>query len=185
MERSRHSMWGRRLDQAGGHQCRREYHRVLPTRIAGWAWVPPQGFLRYADGHIIIIDAPQANSAVGAQPVSMSDFDEIAGTYIAAIPSVFTRSGAGVLTTIQVPGGGSAVATAINASGSVVGYSGYTGFVAHPDGYWAEIAIPVLPGCAKQTIPDGVNASGLVLQRHLIRLGQYIVNILPVTRFYG
>jgi uncharacterized membrane protein len=124
--------------------------------------VPVQGFLRYADGHIIIIEAPQAYYAVGAQPVSISDFDEIAGTYIAAGPGVFTRSGAGVLTNIQAPGGGSTVATAINASGSVVGYSGYTGFVAHPDGYWAEIAIPVLPNCSQQTIPDGINAAGMV-----------------------
>jgi hypothetical protein len=84
--------------------------------------VSVQGFLRYADGHIIIVDAPQAYYAVGAQPVSISDFDEIAGTYIAAGPGVFTRSGAGVLTDIQAPGGGSAVATAIHASGSVVGW---------------------------------------------------------------
>jgi hypothetical protein len=123
---------------------------------------PAQGFLRYADGHIITIGKSQAYYAVGAQPVSISDFDEIAGTYIAAVPSVFTRSGAGVLTTIQAPDGGLTVATAINASGSVVGYTGYTGFVAHPDGYWAEFAIPVLPGCAQQTIPDGINASGMV-----------------------
>jgi len=130
--------------------------------LQGGAGAPVQGFLRYADGHIIIIEAPGAYYAVGAQPVSISDFDEIAGTYIAAVPGVFTRSGAGVLTNIQAPGGGSTVATAINASGSVVGYSGYTGFVAHPDGYWAEIAIPVLPGCSQQTIPDGINAAGMV-----------------------
>jgi hypothetical protein len=130
--------------------------------LQGGAGAPVQGFLRYADGHIILIEAPGAYYAVGAQPVSISDFDEIAGTYIAAIPGVFTRSGAGVLTNIQALGGGSAVATAINASGSVVGYSGYTGFVAHPDGYWAEIATPVLPGCSQQTIPDGINAAGMV-----------------------
>jgi hypothetical protein len=34
--------------------------------------------------------------------------------------------------------------------------------VAHPDGYWAEIAIPVLPNCSQQTIPDGINAAGMV-----------------------
>jgi hypothetical protein len=133
------------------------YQPVLQDGVGG----PVQGFLRYADGHIITIDAPLANYDVGAQPVSISDFDDIAGTYIAQSPSVFTRS-AGVLTTIRAPDGGSTVATAINASGSVVGYSGYTGFVAHPDGYWAEIAIPAFPGCAQQTIPDGINAAGMV-----------------------
>ncbi len=66
---------------------------------------------------------PRPTMLWAAEPVSISDFGEIAGTYIAAGPGVFTRSGAGVLTNIQVPDGGSAVATAINASGSVVGYS--------------------------------------------------------------
>jgi hypothetical protein len=125
--------------------------------------VSVQGFLRYADGHIIIVDAPQAYYAVGAQPVSISDFDEIAGTYIAAGPGVFTRSGAGVLTDIQAPGGGSAVATAIHASGSVVGwFSNDTfinngnckavktgGFVMSPDGeltlFQPPRTIPTLP----------------------------------------
>jgi hypothetical protein len=122
----------------------------------------PQGFLRYADGRIITIDAPQTANDTGTQPVSISDFDEIAGTYLTQVPSVFTRSRAGVLTTIQSPSDGLTVATAINASGSVVGYYGYTGFVAHPDGYWAEILVPADAGCSQQTIPDGINASGVV-----------------------
>ena len=29
---------GSHFDRAGGHQCRRGYHGILPTRIAGWAW---------------------------------------------------------------------------------------------------------------------------------------------------
>jgi hypothetical protein len=57
-------------------------------------------------------------------------------------------------------------ALAINASGSVVGYFGYgngwAGFVAHPDGYWAEITIPAAPGCAPQTIPNSINAAGMI-----------------------
>jgi hypothetical protein len=55
--------------------------------------------------------------------------------------------------------------TAINNSGSVVGYSGIaagTGFVAHPDGFWAEIAIPGNPACANQTIPQAINAAGTI-----------------------
>ena len=43
----------------------------------------PQGFLRYADGHIITFDDPatpaQYGFPLGAQPVSISDFDDIAG----------------------------------------------------------------------------------------------------------
>ena len=71
------------------------------------------------------------------------------------------------LPTITVANGGG-IATAINASGSVVGFYGgggnnvFTGFVAHPDGYWAEIGIPGNPPCANQTIPDAINAAGTI-----------------------
>ncbi len=130
----------------------------------------PQGFLRYADGHIITFDGPPAEKGMPleAQPVSISDFDDIAGNfpYPASLPSVFTRSGAGLFNTIQAPYDVWTVATAINASGAVVGYSqgelGYTGFVAHPDGYWAEIAIPADSRCPQGPFPDGINAAGMV-----------------------
>jgi Chitobiase/beta-hexosaminidase C-terminal domain/Glycosyl hydrolases family 16 len=130
----------------------------------------PQGFLRYADGRIITFDPPpaQTGTPLEAQPVSISDFDGIAGNfpYPASLPSAFTRSRAGVFTTIQVPYDVWTVATAINASGSVVGYfkgeRGYTGFVAHPDGYWAEIAVPGDSRCPEGPFPDGINAAGTV-----------------------
>jgi hypothetical protein len=135
-----------------------------------------QGFLRYADGRIITF---AGNPAIylGLLPISINDFDEIAGNYTYTFSqTVFTRSRAGVFTTIQVPDRGSIEVTAINASGSVVGYTGYsangyTGFVAHPDGYWAEIVIPTNPDCpneapgainAAATIPGGINAAGTI-----------------------
>jgi hypothetical protein len=60
-----------------------------------------------------------------------------------------------------------AEATAINASGSVVGYSvtpgAGVGFVAHPDGCWAEVAIlPANLECVSQTIPESINAAGTI-----------------------
>jgi hypothetical protein len=132
----------------------------------------PQGFLRYADGHIITFDEPPTPDGlpVGAQPVSISDFDDIAGNDPYVPFSVFTRSGAGVFTTMQPPPNDAsdwwAVATAINASGSVVGYleqaQGSIGFVVHPDGYWTEISVPASRGCPHETILDGINAAGMV-----------------------
>jgi hypothetical protein len=125
-----------------------------------------QGFLRYADGRIITF---AGNPAIylGLLPVSINDFDEIAGNYVYRIQSAFTRSGAGVFTAIPAPPEESIEVTAINGSGSVVGYDGgindlYTGFVAHPDGYWAEFAVPANPDCANQTIPDAINAAGTI-----------------------
>jgi hypothetical protein len=63
----------------------------------------PQGFPRYADGHIITFDPSPAQKGMPleAQPVSISDFDAIAGNYPfpLAAPSVFTRSGGGVFNT--------------------------------------------------------------------------------------
>jgi hypothetical protein len=132
----------------------------------------PQGFLRYADGHIITFDPPQARNSMPpkAQPVSMSDFDEIVGNYSFPLmaPSFFTRSGRGVFNTIPGRGGADneTVATAINASGAVVGYwdndIGKVGFLAHPDGHWAQIAVPLTGYCVSDTIPDGINAGGMI-----------------------
>jgi hypothetical protein len=73
-----------------------------------------------------------------------------------------------VFTTIAAADGGG-VATAINDSGSVVGFYStgggnyvFTGFVAHPDGYWAEIRFPGNPACSNQIIPDAINAAGTI-----------------------
>jgi hypothetical protein len=62
------------------------------------------------------------------------------------------------------------LATAINASGSVVGFSGRsgipaTGFVLHPDGFAAPVDVPAQsgPSCAANgTFPDGINAAGTI-----------------------
>jgi hypothetical protein len=125
-----------------------------------------KGFLRYADGRIITFAANQTNPFLGLAPVGINDFDEVAGNYTYHSITAFTRSRAGVFTTIAVPNGGG-IATAINASGSVVGIYGggndvFTGFVAHPDGYWAQIGFPGNPACANQIIPDAINAAGTI-----------------------
>ena len=138
----------------------------------------PQGFLRYANGYTIAFDPPAtAAFPAEAQPVSISDFDDIVGNYqFYARFSVFTRSAGGVYKA-GVQFNRATAATAINASGSVVGYATtggggggaplYYGFVLHPDGYSASISVPapaLPPGesCINQTFPDGINAAGAI-----------------------
>jgi hypothetical protein len=149
----------------------------------------PRGFLRYADGRLITFDPPPSveGMPLQSQPISISDFDDIAGTYLYAWvnfgtttyppqPAVFTRSRAGVFNTIPPqatfgPGFSSFWATAINWSGAVVGYfTGdvpiESGFVAHPDGYFGQFAVPQTLYCAggigQATIPEGINAGGTI-----------------------
>jgi hypothetical protein len=94
--------------------------------VTGYYYVSPtmaRGFLRDADGTIITFDPPPAQKGIplGAQPVGISDFDDIAGNlpYSPSLPSVFTRSGAEVFSTIQAPYSDAWLhATAINASGA-------------------------------------------------------------------
>jgi hypothetical protein len=53
------------------------------------------GFLRYADGRIITVDPPpQGGNSYAGYPVSINDFDEVAGTLYTSAPSAygFTRS---------------------------------------------------------------------------------------------
>ena len=129
----------------------------------------PQGFLRYADGHTIVI-IPTVGTLAEAQPVSINDFDEVAGNapYLTLL-SVFTRSGGGVYKA-GISFNKLTVATAINDSGSVVGFSGRTGipstgFVLHPDGFAAPVDVPAQsgPSCAANgTFPDGINAAGTI-----------------------
>jgi hypothetical protein len=148
----------------------------------------PRGFLRYADGRLITFDPPQpvAGMAPQSQPISISDFDDIAGTYIYAWidygttrylpqPAVFTRTREGAFNTIGPvgtfgPGFSSFWATAINWSGAVVGY--FTGdepldsgFLAHPDGHFADFAVPqtMFCGLGQATIPEGINAGGTIV----------------------
>lgn len=135
----------------------------------------PQGFLRYADGRIITFDADQTFSYSGVLPVSINDFDVITGNYFLPAGNwpPFTRSGGGVFSTPAASAPAAPIlATAINASGSVVGYSYQNagdeftaGFVVHPDGYFAEIVVPgndITHGCANQNIPDAINAAGAI-----------------------
>jgi hypothetical protein len=129
------------------------------------------GFLRYADGRIITFDTNQNNGQSGFLPVGINDFDEIAGNRVYLGIYALTRSRAGVVSSLVLgsPGGPVGIATALNASGSVVGYlqnneSVFTGFVVHPDGYWAEIQPPGNPGpnCSNQIFPDSINAAGAI-----------------------
>jgi len=135
----------------------------------GGAGGTPRGFLRYADGRIIPLDFYPTDPLFAILPLSINDFDEVAGLWDAKFSEAFTRSGAGVMTILEppYPYDQAAEATAINASGSVVGYSvtpgAGVGFVAHPDGYWVEIAIiPANPECVNQTIPESINAAGTI-----------------------
>jgi uncharacterized membrane protein len=82
------------------------------------------GFLRYADGQIITFDTNQTNSQLGFLPAGINDFGEIAGNYMSHGAAAATRSRAGVFSSVVLgpPGGLVGTATAINASGSVVGF---------------------------------------------------------------
>ena len=83
-----------------------------------------------------------------AQPISINNFDDIAGNYpFYSRFTVFVRSAGGVYND-DISFGGATVATAINWAGSVVGYStdgegSYSGFVLHPDGYSSELTVPL------------------------------------------
>lgn len=129
----------------------------------------PQGFLRYADGRIITFDPPpQAGNAPAGFPISINDFDDIVGTvYNANSTSYgFTRSREGMFSP-QISFGDTTVATAINLSGSVVGYAtslATIGFVAHPDGYHFTFAVslPSSAACTAATFPETINAEGTI-----------------------
>jgi hypothetical protein len=132
----------------------------------------PQGFLRYADGRIITFDPPPPPiGPMEAQPISINDFDDVAGNYLVySRPSIFIRSAGGVYND-DIQFGRATVATAINGSGSVVGYGTngegfYSGFVLHPDGYRSGLTVPLPPQpepqCVAYTFPDGINAAGTI-----------------------
>jgi len=151
------------------------YAPVGPPNDDWNSYNQPQGFLRYANGHTIAIQAyPQlqyyGGELFGDQPVSINDFGDIAGNSPYYTPvSVFTRSAGGVYKS-GISFNKSTVATGINASGSVVGFAGgagttSAGFVLHPDGYAAPITVPLQSpqSCANDgTFPDGINAAGTI-----------------------
>jgi hypothetical protein len=129
--------------------------------ILGGAHQVTQGFLRYANGRIVTIGPPgQTTPPTITDPVSINDFDEIAGDYVSEGLSSFTWSAqAGYQVPIQLSQA-DATATAINASGSVVGTmmaaTGREGFVFHPDGYWAVITLPTAPLANGNLQPGGL-----------------------------
>jgi hypothetical protein len=159
------------------------FYQYPPVGPPGDAWgqiAPVEGFLRYADGETISI-APN-ESAGGdpdeqflpiAQPVSINDLDEVAGNapYLNPI-SVFTWSVGGLYGVYKdgISFNKLTLATAVNASGSMVGFSGSTstparGFVWPPDGVAAPVNVgsPAPQSCAADgTFPDGINAGGSI-----------------------
>jgi hypothetical protein len=139
-------------------------------------------FLRYADGRIMNCDPPAAQgSYLEVSAVSINDFGDIAGNYVASDQTyLFTRTAEGVYKT-QTSFAPFTVPAAINASGSVAGFAtddngSYIGFVVHPDGYSATFSVPLLPradpGCAAETIPQGINAAGVIAGWYYNRCNQ-------------
>jgi len=136
----------------------------------------PQGFLRYADGRIVTFEPPTSRTLLPqAQPVSINAFDKIAGNYPFPNPASiagFTRSRAGVFTTIGFGDGGaySTVVTGLNASGTVVGYGesdvDLFSFISDPDGASTLFALPKVGGeCdnyRQSTVAETINADGVI-----------------------
>jgi hypothetical protein len=154
-----------------------------PVGPPGDEWVggnQPQGFLRYANGYTIgiIPPLPPGNLAEG-QPVSINDFEDVAGNVPYLTPfSVFIRSGGGVYKD-GISFNKLTVATAINDLGSVVGFAGRTGipaagFVLHSSGLAAPVEVPAQsgPSCASNgTFPDGINAAGTIAGWYVFSTG--------------
>ena len=145
---------------------------TLPTGMA-------QGFLRYAAGRTVTfyppapaVDPPPAPvGPMEAQPISINDYDDIAGNYsVDNTFNGFARSSSGVYDDILLDRGTGA--TAINANGAVVGYNAegegvYDGYVWHPDGWSALLVVPnpphSTPDCFTSTFPEGINAPGTIV----------------------
>jgi hypothetical protein len=144
--------------------------------ITGYYFMPMEysalGFLRYADGRMITFENDETNGKFGFLPVAINDLDEIVGNEVYEGINALTRSRAGVISSLVLgpPGGPAPVATALNASGSIVGYfedqgaSIFNGFVLHPDGYVVAIDPPGNPDpvCSNQIFPDTINAAGTI-----------------------
>ena len=146
-----------------------------------------QGFLRYANGRIVTIGPPgQTRTPSVTEPVSINDFDEIAGDYVSDGSSSFTWSApAGYQVPIQLSQA-EATATAINASGSVVGSmiaaTGTEGFVLHPDGYFAVITLPTTTlangnVCHPEVYAESINNAGTIV-------GSYY-GCYPISEYVG
>jgi len=143
------------------------YYEVVPGT--------PHGFLRYADGRTITFDPPDAPGVPGpqSQPVSINEFDEIAGNYLHPLPASdgFTRSRAGVFTTIGFGDGADykTVVTGLNANGTVVGYGASVNdlfsFISDPDGFSNLFVLPMEEGQfdgTQDTVAESINGDGVI-----------------------
>jgi hypothetical protein len=145
---------------------------TLPTGMA-------QGFLRYAAGRTVTFYPPAPAGGpppapVGpmeAQPISINEYDDIAGNYpVDNSFNGFARSASGVYNDILLDTGTGA--TAINSNGSVIGYNVegegvYDGYVWHPDGWSSLLIVPIPPqsaaDCYTSTFPEGINAASTIV----------------------
>jgi hypothetical protein len=128
------------------------------------------GFMRYADGRVVTFeDLPAPEQAL---PVSINAFGEVAGVFQGGPGGTtgFTRSRAGVFTTLEYPKGSfnATTLTGLNDSGTAVGYfpvdSGAVSFITHPDGFSIQFVLPVDLGSngTLTTAAQSVNADGAV-----------------------
>jgi hypothetical protein len=137
----------------------------------------PHGFIRYTDGRLVTFNPPLSGlDGSQAQPVALNAFGEVAGNY--PFPNVaangFTRSELGRFNTFDFALGAanSTDVTALNASGTVVGYvspggSYRAGFLLHPDGFSTQFDVPVETGQGvylsnEVTTPESINADGVI-----------------------
>jgi hypothetical protein len=106
-----------------------------------------------------------------AQPISINDYDDIAGNYpVDNTFNGFARSTSGVYDDILLDRGTGA--RAINSNGSVIGYNTegedfFDGYVWHPDGWSSLLIVPIppqsAPDCYTSTFPEGINATGTIV----------------------
>jgi hypothetical protein len=106
-----------------------------------------------------------------AQPVSINDFQEIAGSYEVDVPTGFTRWRTGAFTGLSFGQGSlyGTVVTGLNANGSVVGYFPVNGnivsFLSHPDGFSISFVLPLEAGDDQgswATVAESINADGVI-----------------------
>jgi hypothetical protein len=139
----------------------------------------PQGFVRIPDGQITTFGNPVSTargSSFWAQPVTINVAGEIIGNFpdVSLASLVFLRSAAGVVLTFTLSLGAeySTVATALSASGAIVGYSSSQG-IDFADGFlWSGQGPPpglngrftpiTVPG-STGTFPTGINAHGTIV----------------------
>ena len=130
------------------------------------------GFLRRADGRILVFDAPGADTTEddfnGTFPAGINDAGLIAGYYIDAsnVSHGFLRSPSGSFTTFDAPGAGTApgqgtIVHGLNLQGSIVGSflgaNTYQGYVRTPEGKFKTFAAP---GACNMSVDEGCHGTG-------------------------